>query len=309
MTPDISTHLKHIKLQNPVMTASGTCGYTYELDDFVKISSLGAFVTKSITLKPRRGNPPQRTVETPAGMLNAIGLANIGLDRFVKENMPLFDDLTIPLFVNVAEKSPERYIEVVERVTSMERVNGIELNISCPNVHKGGVTIGADCGQTESLVAKVKAVMPEDKLLIVKLTPNVTDICQTAQAAVDGGADCLSMINTITGMVIDIEKRKPVIGNRIGGMSGPAIRPIAVRMVHQVYDNVAKKHNVPIIGIGGIASASDALQFIIAGASAVQIGTAVFTNPGVMTETIAGITEYMQRHHIEKLTDLIGSLQ
>jgi len=309
MTPDISTRLKHITLNNPIMTASGTCGYTYELDDFVKISSLGAFVTKSITLKPRKGNPPQRTVETPSGMLNAIGLANIGLDRFIKENMPLFDDLTIPLFVNVAEKSPERYVEVIKRVCDMQRVNGIELNISCPNVHKGGVTIGADCTQTEQLVNQVKAAMPDNKLLIVKLTPNVTDICQTAQAAVDGGADCLSLINTITGMVIDIESRTPVIGNRIGGMSGPAVRPIAVRMVHQVYDNVAKQNNIPIIGIGGIASASDALQFIIAGASAVQIGTAVFTNPGVMTDVISGIKTYMQKHRIEKLSDLIGSLK
>jgi dihydroorotate dehydrogenase (NAD+) catalytic subunit len=309
MTPDISTRLKHITLNNPIMTASGTCGYTYELNDFVKISSLGAFVTKSITLKPRRGNPPQRTVETPSGMLNAIGLANIGLDRFIKENMPLFDDLTIPLFVNVAEKSPERYVEVIKKVCDMERVNGIELNISCPNVHKGGVTIGADCVQTEQLVNRVKAAMSEDKLLIVKLTPNVTDISKAAQAAVDGGADCLSLINTITGMVIDIESRTPVIGNRIGGISGPAIRPIAVRMVNQVYDNVAKKHDIPIIGIGGIASTSDALQFIIAGASAIQVGTAVFTNPGIMTEIIKGIEVYMQKHRISKLSELIGSLK
>ena len=306
--PDLSVQLGSVRLPNPVMTASGTCGYALELNDFVPVAQLGGFVTKSITLKPRRGNPPQRTVETPGGMLNAIGLANIGLERFCREKLPLFDKMDIPLFVNVAEKSVERYVEVARRVCEIRRVNGLELNISCPNVKEGGVEIGSDPGQINKLVSAVRRACP-DTLLIVKLTPSVTDVTLPARAAIDAGADALSLINTLTGMAIDIETRKPHLANRTGGLSGPAIKPIAVRMVNQVYEEVAKTANIPIIGIGGISNANDALEFIIAGATAVQVGTAVFTDPACMIQTIEGIEAYLTRHRLTALSDLIGSLR
>ena len=306
--PDLSVLLGSVRLPNPVMTASGTCGYALELNDFVPVARLGGFVTKSITLKPRRGNPPQRTVETSAGMLNSIGLANIGLERFCHEKLPLFDQLDIPLFVNVAEKSVERYVEVSRRVCQSRRVNGLELNISCPNVKEGGVEIGSDPCQIGKLVAAVRRACPET-LLIVKLTPSVTEITLPARAAIDAGADALSLINTLTGMAIDIETCKPRLASRTGGLSGPAIKPIAVCMVNQVYEEVAKAAQIPIIGIGGISNAADALEFIIAGATAVQVGTAVFTDPACMIQTIEGIEAYLTRHHITALTDLIGSLR
>ncbi len=306
--PDLSVQLGPFMLSNPVMTASGTCGYTYELNDFVPVTQLGGFVTKSITLKPRKGNPPQRTVETASGMLNAIGLANIGLEKFCTDRIPEIKTMGIPVFVNVAEKSLERYVEVSKRLSDYEEIAGIELNISCPNVKEGGVHFGSDLKAIEELVAAIKKACPKT-YLIVKLTPSVTDITLPAKAAIHAGADCLSLINTLTGMAIDIEKRKPILGNRTGGLSGPAIKPIAIRMVNQVYENVAKEANIPLIGIGGISCASDALEFMIAGATAVQVGTTVFTEPGCMMRTIKGMEDYLIRHKIAKISDLIGSLK
>lgn len=305
---DLSVQLGSLTLANPVMTASGTCGYSFELDDFAPIKKLGGFVTKSVTLKPRKGNPPQRTVETAAGMLNAIGLANIGLERFCAEKIPEFEAMGIPVLVNVAEKSLERYVQVSQRLSEYPQITGVELNISCPNVKEGGIHFGADPVAIEKLVRAVKQTCP-DLFLMVKLTPSVTDITVTADAAVQGGADALSLINTLMGMAIDVERRKPVLGNVTGGLSGPAIKPIAVRMVHQVYEKVAKAADIPIVGIGGIGCAADALEFIIAGASAVQVGTCVFTEPTCLLETIDGIGAYLKRHKIAKLSDLVGSLE
>ncbi len=305
--PDLSVQLGSIRLANPILTASGTCGYTFELNDFAPIKLWGGFITKSITLKPRKGNRPQRTVETPAGMLNSIGLANIGLERFCAECIPQFKQMGIPVFVNVAEKSVERYVEVSRRLSEYPEVAGLELNISCPNVHTGGLEFGTNPPEIARLVAAVRAACPKT-FLIVKLTPSVTDITLPAQAAIEAGANCLSLVNTFSGMKIDIEKRRPVLGNRTGGLSGPAIRPLAVRLVNVVYEKVAKAAGIPLIGIGGICCAEDALEFIIAGATAVQIGTAIFTDPACLQHTLTGIEEYLTRHNIPSLNQLTGSL-
>lgn len=307
-TPDLSVQLGPVQLKNPILTASGTCGYTWELGDFVPVTELGGFVTKSITLKPRKGNPPQRTVETAAGMLNAIGLANIGLERFCNERIPEIERMGIPVFVNVAEKSIERYVEVSQRLSDCEQIAGLELNISCPNVHEGGLQFGTDPVAIGKLVAAVREACPKTYLM-VKLTPSVTDITLPARAAIESGADCLTLINTFTGMKIDIETRRPILGNRTGGLSGPAIKPLAVRLVNQVYEKVARDAGIPLIGIGGIACAEDALEFIIAGATAVQVGTSVFTDPGCMARTLGGLNDYLTRHQIPRLSQLIGSLR
>ncbi|MCH9021697.1 MAG: dihydroorotate dehydrogenase [Planctomycetes bacterium] len=305
--PDLSVMLGSVRLANPVMTASGTCGYSFELNDFVPVRELGAFVTKSITLKPRKGNPPPRTVETASGMLNSIGLANIGLERFCSENIPQVEQLDIPIIVNVAEKSVERYVEVAGRLSEYSQVSGLELNVSCPNVKEGGIEIGSNPSEIAKLVTAVRKKCPQ-LLLIVKLTPNVTDITLPAKAAIEAGADCLSLVNTLTGMAIDVESRKPLLASVRGGLSGPAIKPIALHMVHEVYQKVARSNGIPIIGIGGISSASDALEFIIAGATAVQIGTAVFVDPGCMTGAIEGIRQYLIRHNIPSVRELVGTL-
>lgn len=304
---DLSVQLGTVTLANPIMTASGTCGYTFELDDFVPVRQLGAFVTKSITLKPRKGNPPQRTVETAAGMLNAIGLANIGLERFCSECIPQFDEMGIPVFVNVAEKSIERYVEVSRKLCDYPQVSGLELNVSCPNVNEGGIEIGTNPVEIGKLVTAVRKACPTT-LLIVKLTPTITDITLPAKAAIEAGADVLSMVNTFIGMAIDIEKRRPILGNRTGGLSGPAIKPLAVRLVNKVYTEVAHPAGVPLIGIGGIRTPEDALEFIIAGATAVQVGTAVFTDPACMIRVIQGIEAYLTRHNFSNLSQLTGAL-
>jgi dihydroorotate dehydrogenase (NAD+) catalytic subunit len=307
MKPDISALFAGIRLANPVITASGTCGYGDELDDFMDAGSLGGFITKSITLKPRKGNPTPRIVETDAGMLNAIGLANIGVERFIAEKMPMIEKLKTPVFVNLAGEAIEDYVATAQRLAET-RIAGIELNISCPNVKAGGITFGTDPALVEKITAAVKKAVGK-KILIVKLTPSVTDIAVTARAAVMGGADALSLINTFTAMVIDIETRRPILANRTGGLSGPAIKPIAVYLVNRVYSEVAKKANIPILGLGGIRTASDAIEFIIAGATAVGIGTASFVEPAAAAEIIEGVRQYCIRHEIEKLSSLIGSLQ
>jgi len=316
-TVDTSIDFAGIKLKNPVLTASGTCGYADELGDFIDLSGLGGFITKSITLKPRKGNPTPRIVETDAGMLNAIGLANIGVERFIAEKIPLLSKMSVPVFVNVAGETIEEYVAVVERLANEKAIAGFELNISCPNVKKGGINFGRDPQQVTEITSAVRKSLDsrfrgndkeEKKILMVKLSPTVTDISEIAHAAVDAGADALSLINTFTAMAIDIETRKPVLANRTGGLSGPAIKPIAVYLVNKVYNEVAKPRGIPILGTGGIRTASDAIEFIIAGASAVGIGTATFIEPGCAVTIVDGIREYCRRHDIADIRRLIGSL-
>ena len=306
-TADMAVKLGPVRLQNPVLTASGTCGYAFELSDFVDLGRIGGFITKSITLEPRDGNPPQRTVETAGGMLNSIGLANIGLERFCRERVTLLARMTVPVFVNVAGKTIEEYTAVAARLGQVDTISGLELNISCPNVKQGGMAFGTDPLQVEKLVAAVRSQCPKT-MLIVKLTPNVTDITATAKAAIEAGADALSLINTFSAMAIDIESRKPILGQRTGGLSGPAIKPIAVYMVHRVYQEVAKPAGIPIIGMGGICCGTDALEFIIAGATAVCIGTAAMINPACLTAIPADIEKYLLKHNISSVSKLTGSL-
>jgi dihydroorotate dehydrogenase (NAD+) catalytic subunit len=305
--PDLSVDFAGIRLANPVVTASGTCGYADELAAFVDINRLGALVTKSITLRPREGNPVPRAVETDAGMLNAIGLANIGVERFIAEKVPLLEKLKIPVFVNLAGEQIADYVATAERLADT-CIAGIELNISCPNVKAGGITFGTDAGEVEKITSAVKKATGS-KLLIVKLTPCVTDIAVTARAAVAGGADALSLVNTFTAMAIDIDTRRPKLANRTGGLSGPAIRPMAVYMVYRVYHEVAKIAGIPIMGMGGIRTGSDAMEFILAGATAVAVGTATFVEPTTAIDVADGIRQYCIRHGVEKVSKLIGSLE
>ncbi len=306
-TVDISVDFAGIKLANPVFTASGTCGYADELADFTDVNKLGGFITKSITVKPRKGNPTPRIVETDSGMLNAIGLANIGLERFIKEKLPILEKLSPAVFVNVAGQTIEEYVAVTERLAQEKAITGFELNISCPNVKQGGITFGTDPIQVAQVTKAVKAACGK-KILMVKLSPNVTDISVTARAAVDAGADALSLINTFTAMVINIETAKPALANRTGGLSGPAIKPIAVYMVSKVYNEVTKNTGIPILGLGGIRNASDAIEFIIAGASAVAVGTANFMEPNTTAKIVDGIKKYCLRKNITSLKHLTGSL-
>jgi len=296
-TVDISLDFAGIRLANPVFTASGTCGYANELTDFIDLNQLGGFITKSVTLKPKKGHATPRIVETDAGMLNAIGLANVGLDRFIEEKLPIIERMAVPVFVNVAGET------IAERA-----IAGFELNISCPNVEKGGISFGRDPQQVAEITTAVKKAAGK-KILMVKLSPTVTDISAIARAAVDAGANALSMINTFTAMVIDIETRKPVLANKTGGLSGPAIKPIAVYLVNKVYNDVTKDCGIPILGMGGIRTASDALEFIIAGASAIAIGTANFIEPGCAVKITEGIEKYCARNDIANIRELIGTLR
>ncbi len=305
---DLAVDIAGVKLHCPLMTASGTCGYADEYSDFVDLRQLGAFVTKSISVAPRQGNDYPRIVETRAGMLNAIGLANVGLDVFLKEKVPQLELLGLPVFVNIAGVTVEDYVAVAQALENVDIVRGVELNISCPNVKAGGIQFGVDPSAVENITAELKKVCKQNKL-IVKLSPNVTDITATAQAAVNGGADALSMINTFTAMVIDIEKRKPVLANGTGGLSGPAIRPVAVQMVHRVYTQVAQPAGVPIIGMGGIQYASDAIEFLLAGATGLAIGTALFVDPRCIVDIKTGIVEYLARHNHSSITEIIGALE
>jgi dihydroorotate dehydrogenase (NAD+) catalytic subunit len=306
-TVDISIEFSKLKLANPVFTASGTCGYADELADFTNINQLGGFITKSITAKPRMGNDTPRVVETDSGMLNAIGLANIGLDAFIQEKLPIIAKLTVPVFVNVAGETIDDYMAVVQRLATEQAIAGFELNISCPNVAKGGLSFGTDPAQVTEITSAVKQAAGE-KVLMVKLSPCVTDISVIARAAVDAGADALSLINTFTAMVIDIETRKPVLANRTGGLSGPAIKPIAVYLVNKVYNEVAKERGIPILGLGGIRTASDAVEFIIAGATAVAVGTANFVEPNCTVKIIDGLKRYCTGHNITSIKELTGCL-
>jgi dihydroorotate dehydrogenase (NAD+) catalytic subunit len=306
--PNIAVDFAGIRLANPVFTASGTCGYADELVDLTDVQGLGGFITKSITSLPRKGNPTPRIVETDAGMLNAIGLANVGLDRFIDEKLPLLRQMTIPVFVNVAGTTIEEYVKVVERLADERAITGFELNISCPNVKKGGISFGTDPRQVTEITAAIRQAAAR-KVLVVKLSPTVTDIGVTARAAVEAGADALSLVNTFTAMVVDVETRRPVLANRTGGLSGPAIRPMAVYLVHKVYHEVAKTGGIPILGLGGIRTAADALEFIIAGATAVAVGTGTFVDPACPAKIVNGIKDYCSRHRISDIRELIGSLE
>ena len=305
---DMSVDFAGLKLAGPVFTASGTCGYADELADFMDMVCLGGFITKSITVEPRMGNPTPRIVETDSGMLNAIGLANIGLDKFIEEKLPILGGMSCAVFVNIAGKSAEEYIEVARRLCSFEQIAGFELNISCPNVKKGGIAFGTDPVQVADITKKVKKAGGEKKLM-VKLSPNVTDISATARAAVEAGADALSLVNTFMAMVIDIESGRPVLANRTGGLSGPAIKPIAVYMVNKVYNEITKGTGVPILGSGGIRTGSDAVEFLMAGASAVAVGTASFIEPASCEKIAAGIKDYCCRKGIDSLKKLTGSVR
>ena len=292
-----------LTIKNPVMTASGTFGYGLEYGDFIDLNRLGGVLVKGTTLHPRQGNPYPRMAETPSGMLNAVGLQNKGVDCFCEHIYPAISGYDTAMIVNVSGSQVEDYIETAEKINALEGIPAIELNISCPNVKEGGMAFGVTCAGAASVVRAVRAVY--DKTLIVKLSPNVTDITEIARAVEAEGADSISMINTLLGMAIDAEKRRPVLSTITGGLSGPAVKPIALRMVWQT----AQAVKVPIIGMGGIASAKDAIEFLLAGASAVEVGTYNFVDPSVTTQIVDGIEGYMRRHGFTDIQDLIGALQ
>lgn len=300
--PDMAVDIGGIRLKNPVLTASGTFGYGLEFEDLVDLGRLGGIVVKGLSLEPAAGNPPPRIVETASGMLNAIGLENIGIEAFVRDRLPRLGAHGTPVIVNTYARTEEEYAALAARIDAVEAVAGVEVNISCPNVKAGGVAFGADPAAAARVVTAVRR--NTKKPVIVKLSPNVTDIACIARCVEDSGADAVSLINTITGMAIDIHTRRPKLGNVTGGLSGPAIKPVALRMVWQASGAV----KIPVIGIGGIMCAEDALEFLIAGARAVQVGTANFVNPHVSMEIIDGIAEYMKAHDIARIGDIVGSL-
>ena len=301
--PDMSVEVAGIKMRNPVMTASGTFGYGAEFDDYMDLESIGAMITKGLSLKPKAGNPTPRIVETPGGMLNAIGLQNVGVDAFISQKLPYLSQVATPVIVNLYGNTLDEYGEVASRLDGLPGVAGIEVNISCPNVKQGGIVFGTDPLAAQEVVRLVKR--STSKPVIVKLSPNVTDVVVMAKACADAGADALSLINTLTGMAIDLERRRPILANITGGLSGPAIKPVALRMVWQVARNV----NLPIIGIGGIMNARDALEFILAGATAVEIGTASFLDPSAAQTIAKDMEQYLVDHKIKSIASMIGALE
>lgn len=299
----LDTNLNGLRLANPVMTASGTFGYGEEYKDFVELKRLGAIIVKGISLSPSAGNPPPRVVETACGMLNAIGLANIGIEMFVKDRLPFLETLGCPVIVNIYGQTVNDYARLAEIINGVAGIHGIEVNISCPNVKAGGLAFGVDPVEAANVVSAVR--QKTDKYLMVKLTPNVTDIATIAASVEDAGAEAVSLINTLAGMAVDVKTRRPKLTNITGGLSGPAIKPVALKMVWEV----ARRIHIPVVGIGGIITAEDALEFIIAGASAVQVGTANFINPGVTGEIIDGIQAFLKENNIAAVSDLIGTLE
>ena len=297
-----SVNLAGVTLKNPVLTASGTFGSGMEYSEFVDLSRLGGVVTKGVAITPWEGNPTPRIAETTGGMLNAIGLQNPGLDVFCERDLPFLSKYDTAIVVNVCGHSEEEYVKAVERLAETN-ADLLEINISCPNVKEGGIAFGTNAAKIEEITRAVKKVARQP--IIMKLSPNVTDITEMALAAQNGGADAVSLINTITGMKIDINRRTFALANKTGGLSGPAIKPVAVRMVYQV----AQKVSIPILGMGGIACAEDALEFLMAGATAVSVGTANFHNPGVTVEIVDGIEKYMRRNGIEDINELIGCVK
>ena len=298
----LEVNVAGIRMRTPVMVASGTFGYGSEYVDFVDLNQLGAIVVKGITSEPWAGNPMQRIIETPSGMLNAIGLQNVGVDAFISEKLPYLRDFDVPVVVNVCGETLEEYCEVTQKLDAAEGVAAIELNISCPNLDCGGLSFGVDSRLASELVNDVRerTGLP----LLVKLSPNVTDIVEIARAVENAGADGLSVINTLLGMAIDAKTRRPQLANLTGGLSGPAIKPIALRMVWQVYNAV----KIPIVGMGGIMTGEDAVEFFIAGASAVAVGTANFVDPRASLDVTDGIREYLESQELESIKELVGSL-
>lgn len=299
---DLNVNIHNLNLKNPVMLASGTCGYAEEINDFFDVSQLGGIFLKGLTLHNRDGNLYPRMAETPSGMLNAVGLQNKGIQNFIENIYPRIKDLDTHLIINVNGSTIEDYIELTERVNALDRIPAIELNISCPNVKEGGMAFGISCQGAEAVTRAVRKVY--DKTLIVKLSPNVTDISEIAKAVEGEGADSVSLVNTFVGMAIDAEKRKPLLSTITGGLSGPAIKPIALRMVWQV----AKAVKIPVVAMGGIMNTTDAIEFMLAGASAVQIGTALFKDPTIPLQIIDGLNDYLDRHIISSARELTGGL-
>ena len=302
--PKMAVHIGGgLTIKNPVIAASGTFGYGEEYAPYYDINRVGAVIVKGVSLEPRAGNPPPRIMETPCGMLNAIGLENPGVKIFIKEKLPFLRQYNVAVIVNVFGETLDEYKQVVEMVSETEGVHGLEINISCPNVKKGGIVFGTDPDMAYEITKEVKSVT--DLPVLVKLTPNVTDICVIAESVQAAGADAISLINTLTGMSVDIEQRIPHLANITGGLSGPAIKPIALRMVWQV----AKKVTVPVIGVGGITSARDAMEFLMVGARAVQVGTAHFINPHAAVDIVDGMEKYFMEHNIRDVNEFIGTLQ
>ena len=302
----LKVEIAGIKLKNPVMTASGTFGYGQEYVPFVDLNRLGAMILKGITLKPKMGNPPPRIIETPSGMLNAIGLQNVGVEMLIREKLPYLQKFNTPVVINISGDTIEEYVELAERLGEVSKemgVTGLEVNISCPNVKKRGMVWGTDAKATYEIINSIRKTTSLP--LIVKLTPNVTNIKTIAQAAEEAGADALSLINTLVGMAVDIDSRKPKLANISGGLSGPAVKPVALWLVWQVFQTV----NIPVIGIGGIIKVEDALEFIIAGARAIEIGTANFVNPRATIEIIEGIEKYLIENNIKDINELVGSMK
>ena len=300
---DLSVSLGELKLKNPVLTAAGCFGFGEEYSSLVDLSLLGGLITKAVSLNPIPGNPPPRIVETPCGMLNSIGLANPGLEGFVRDKLPFLASLPIPVIVNVAGERPEEYREVVRRLDGAGGIDGYEINISCPNVERGGMELSSDPQEVFELISSLKEVT--SRPLIVKLSPNLGNISEVAQAAEEAGADALSAINTLVGMAIDIGSKRPILARGTGGLSGPAIKPVALALVWRV----ARAVKIPVIGVGGIFTSEDALEFILAGATAVQVGTANFVDPQAMPKIIKGLRDYCERVEISKISDLIGGLE
>ena len=304
--PNLAVEIAGIKLKNPVLTASGTFGYGQEFTPFLDLNKLGAIVLKGITLKPRRGNPPPRIIETPSGMLNAIGLQNVGVEALIREKLPYLQKFNTPVIINISGDTREEYVELAQRLEEVSPelpISALEVNISCPNVQKGGLAWGIDASATYELVNCLRKVTTLP--LIVKLTPNVTNIKIIAQAAEEAGADALSLINTLVGMAVDLDSRKPELANISGGLSGPAVKPVALWMVWQVFQEV----HIPIIGMGGIMKARDALEFMVVGARAVSVGTANLVNPRAAIEIIEGIEKYLIENQIREVKELVGSMK
>lgn len=300
---DLSVNINKLQLKNPVMTASGTFGYGPEFADFIPLEGLGGIIVKGTTLKPREGNDYPRMVETASGMLNCVGLQNKGVDYFCEHIYPEIKDIDTNMIVNVSGSSPEDYAECAARINELDNIPAIELNISCPNVRQGGMDFGVTCAGAASVVKAVRARY--DKTMIVKLSPNVTDIAEIARAVEAEGADSVSLINTLMGMAIDIEKRKPLLSINTGGLSGPAVKPVALRMVWQV----AKAVKIPVVGLGGICNAHDAIEFLMAGATAIEIGTANFIDPQVTIKVRDGINEWLDSHGCKSVKEIIGTLE
>lgn len=301
--PNLSVNIGKLNLKNPVMVSSGTFGYAEEFKNFIDLKKLGAIVTKTITIKPRHGNLPPRTCETPCGMLNSIGLENPGIDKFIKEKLPFLKKLAVPIIVSIAsEESPSEFNILVNQLDKINEVSAIELNISCPNLHKNKL-VSQDAADTFELVSAVRKLT--QKCLITKLSPNVASISEIASAAQEAGSDAVALINTLGGMSIDVNKRIPKLGSWVGGLSGPAIRPVAIKMVWEVHNKI----RIPIIGMGGIMDTESALEFFLAGATAVSVGTANFVNPKASIEIILGLKQYMAEHKIQSLNNIIGRLK